>query len=161
MTDWKDIVLAEETGAAIAKGMEQPQQKTEPEPKSVEEELKTYVINPKVPVPIGGYHKVLDIRGTGRMQELMVKSDSSDFKVRIKVDGETLYEHSWADFNALSDTVDEVVAFEDEDGKYIVHLEDIEFKEAINILLLGIFTAEKLFLKYKLYPPRGVRYRVG
>jgi len=110
------------------------------------------VINPKVPVPVGGYYKVLDIRGTGRIQEFMVRSDSSDFKVHIKVDGETLYEDSWANFNALSDTVDEVVAFE-EDEKFIVHLEDIEFKEAINIILLGIFTAENIFVKYKLYPP--------
>jgi hypothetical protein len=119
---------------------------------------RTYVINPKVPTPINGQYEVLSIRGTGRMKEFMVRSDVANFTVRVKVDGETLYEDTWADLNAISQPVGEIAAFQDENGKYIVHLEDIDFKEELIINLYGIFTAERYFLKYDLYPPRGRRF---
>lgn len=119
---------------------------------------KTYVINPKVSTAINGRYDLLNIRGTGHLKEFMVMSDVRDFTVHIKVDGETLYQDSWADLNAISQPVGEVAAFEDENGKFIIHLEDIEFKEELIIRLYGVFNAERFFLKYYLYPPRGQRF---
>lgn len=119
---------------------------------------KTYLINPKSSTFINGRYEVLDIRGMGQMKEFMVRSDVRDFTVHVKVDGETLYEDTWADLNAISQPVGEVSAFQDENGKYIVHLEDVDFKEELIIRLYGVFTAERLFLKYDLYPPRGRRF---
>lgn len=119
--------------------------------------LRTYLINPKFATPINGRYEVLGIRGTGQMKEFMVRSDVANFTVHVKVDGDTLYEDTWADLNSISQPVGEVAAFQDENGKYIVHLEDIDFKEELIIRLYGIFTAERLFLKYGLYPPRGRR----
>jgi len=119
---------------------------------------KTYVINPKFSTSINGRYEVIGIRGTGRMREFMVRSDESDFTVHIKVDGENMYQDTWADLNAISQSVGEVAAFQDENGRYVAHLEDIDFKEELIIRLYGVFTADRMFLKYDLYPPRGRRY---
>lgn len=122
-----------------------------------ETKRKTYVINPKASTRVGGRYEVLNIRGIGQMREFMVRSDSSDFTVHVKVDGGTLYEDTWTELRGISQVVGEVAAFE-ENGKYVAHLEDIDFNEELIIRLYGVFTAERLFLKYDLYPPRGRRF---
>lgn len=118
---------------------------------------KTYVINPKDPMRIDGREDVLDIKGSGQMREFMVSSDVSDFAVHVKVDGDTLYSDSWDDLRKISQFVGEMAAFK-EGGKYYIHLEDISFKKSLSIGLHGIFTAEHIFIKYDLYPPRGRRF---
>jgi len=121
---------------------------------------KTYVINPEGPTRIYEPYTVLDIRGYGNMKEFMVRSDSSDFSVYVKADEDTLYGTSWTNLSEISQQVDEVAAFERE-GKYYVHLEDISFKKSLQIELHGIFTAERILVKYDLYPPRGRRFIDG
>lgn len=118
---------------------------------------KTYVINLKSPTRVGGRYEVLNIRGIGQMREFMVMSDSPDFTVHVKADGGTLYEDTWTELNAISQSVGEVAAYE-ENGKYVAHLEDIDFNDELIVRLYGVFTAERVFLKYDLYLPRGRRF---
>ena len=118
----------------------------------------TYVINPKVSTPVRGRYEVLNIRGTGQLKEFMVRSDVVGVTVHVMVDGGTLYEDTWTELSAISQPVGEVAAFRDENGKYVIHLEDIDFHKELIVRLYGIFNAERLFLKYDLYPPRGRRF---
>lgn len=92
------------------------------------------------------------------MKELMVRSDNIDFTVHVKVDGENMYQDTWSELRDISQPVGEIIAFVDENGKYVVNLTDIEFAEELIIRFYGVFTAERMFLKYDLYPPRGRRY---
>lgn len=87
---------------------------------------------------------IADVRGGGRVKELVLKSKTKAFGLYVEVDGETLYNDDFSWFSSVSQEMEGVDAFE-EDGAYVLRLSDISFTEsfkatawpALSVLLAG------------------------
>jgi len=103
-------------------------------------------------VPFG---TLIDESGCGVLRELVVKNGDKYFGLEVVVDGVYVYHKSWDEFNAISEYVDEVAAFED-DGTYILHLSDIKFSSMIKVVLRPVTvrplssTVSEVFYKIEL-----------
>jgi len=123
-------------------------------PEGVEAEIKaerrtrTRLINPKSPVNVRGVYTVVDVRGSGALREFLVRG-SAKFTVGLELDGRPVYYDTYDELEDLSQQSDEVAAFRDDDGNYVVHLKDLKFAESLKLTLRGTFTASRLFCKYE------------
>ena len=72
---------------------------------------------------------VADVRGGGRVRELVLKSKTKAFGLYVEVDGEALYNDDFSWFSSVSQEMEGVDAFE-EDGIYVLRLSDISFAES-------------------------------
>jgi len=143
MPGWaKDLVIAEEIGAAVER---------ERKP-SVE---RTLVINPESSVAVDGVHEVCNLHGSGKMHELLVISPDTQFSLYIKVDDKPpIYDDSYARLAEITDDTAEVTAYQNEDtGDYIIHIGELRFSKSLIVRLHGVGTASRIFLKYTLSPP--------
>jgi hypothetical protein len=75
---------------------------------------------------------LIDLVGRGCLKTFMVKSDRSDFRLQVKLDGMLIYDYSFDQFKELSEQVDEVAAVE-EDGLFVLNLTDLKFIESLKI----------------------------
>jgi len=73
--------------------------------------------------------KVLaDVAGSGKLVKLRIASPSSDFKLLLVIDGETLINDSYTDLT-------EVLAAYEEDDVYYLHLEDKAFRKRLLVVV--------------------------
>lgn len=73
--------------------------------------------------------KVLaDVKGAGKLVKCRIVSTSSDFKVLLVIDGETMIDDSYTDLT-------ETLAAYEEDDVYYLHLEDKAFKESLLVVV--------------------------
>ncbi|GAG59178.1 unnamed protein product, partial [marine sediment metagenome] len=79
---------------------------------------------------------MIKVEGAGRLEELMVRSPSTDFSFLLEVDGKTLINRSYADLAALSQNSQVIDAFAelDEDGNltgfYVLHIGEIRWRRS-------------------------------
>ncbi|MBW2673175.1 MAG: hypothetical protein JRD89_07135 [Deltaproteobacteria bacterium] len=119
-----------------------------PEGARAERRTRTRLINPKSPVNVRGVYTVVDVRGSGALREFLVRG-SAEFTVGLELDGRPVYYDTYGELEDLSQQSDEVAAFRDDDGNYVVHLKDLKFAESLKLTLHGTFTASRLFCKYE------------
>lgn len=92
---------------------------------------------------------IIDEKGSGQLKELLIKSDFKEWRLIVFVDSQQLYDNSYDWFMKISQELEEVDAFQTEDGTYILRLSDIKFAESIKVKaepLIQTLT-EKLKLK--------------
>jgi hypothetical protein len=77
---------------------------------------------------------LVDEQGQGRMSELVIRSRTNAYVLRVIVDGVQLYQERYSWFESISQVVKEVAAFQEEDGTYILHLADIHFSKSLKIM---------------------------
>ena len=94
-------------------------------------------------------HEVFDIKGSGVIDEISIKS-SSDFKVKLDMDKRSIYDDFVSDLIDISEDVDNIVAVQ-RDGKYIFGIEDMYFTSDARLILSvsGTVTFDLIFVKYE------------
>ncbi|NVM57798.1 MAG: hypothetical protein HWN51_06745 [Desulfobacterales bacterium] len=84
-------------------------------------------------IAVGKYFDPINVVGSGELDELMVLSPNTDFAVVVAVDGTTILSKTYAELNALTQSLRCVSAFPevDEDGNptgdYLAHIKGISF----------------------------------
>lgn len=88
---------------------------------------------PSQVIAAGGTFDPISVTGSGVLDELMVLSPNTSFGVAVAVDGSTILSKTYAQLNALTQSLRCVSAFAELDengdatGKYLIHLKDISF----------------------------------
>lgn len=88
-----------------------------------------------VPLP----YTLVDELGSGCLKEFVVKSRFKDYSLIVLVDGSDLYRNSYDWFQRISQSVEEIDAFE-EDGTYVLRLSDIHFAKSLKIVAIPFMT---------------------
>jgi hypothetical protein len=97
---------------------------------------------------------LIELNIPGCLKELLIKTADTNYKLTVQVDGETLYDNDFNWFQNISQTVDEISAFQDETGSYILHLADIKWSTNIKVEaqpLTTTGTLKQVFYKIDLY----------
>jgi hypothetical protein len=89
---------------------------------------------------------LLDVRGRGRVREAVLLADSPDFDVYVEVDGRSIFSHSFAELQSISEVMEGVDAF-DRDGEYVFRFSDLSF---LNRFLYVIRPRGRVTLKHAL-----------
>jgi hypothetical protein len=75
---------------------------------------------------------LVDELGCGCLEELVVKSLSKEYVLRVYVDDVELYNNSFSWFQEISQEAEEIEAFE-EDGVYVLRLSNIKFARRLRV----------------------------
>ena len=78
---------------------------------------------------------IIDEKGRGCLKELLVKSNRGDYKLTLVADGMTLYNYAYSWFEDVSQQLEEIDAFQTDEGDYILHISDVKFLESIKVSL--------------------------
>lgn len=113
---------------------------------------------PSQAIDAGGYFDAISVSGSGVLNELMVLSPNTSFKVDVDVDGSTILFKTYDELNALTQSLRYVSAFAELDengdptGNYLVHLEGISFLESLLVRIYntgGVSTTFNIVGKYR------------
>jgi len=84
---------------------------------------------------------LIDLKGRGHLKAFMIKSGRSDFRVRLYADGLELYNNDYSWFEAVSQEVAEIAAFES-DGLYVLSISDVKFAKSFKLIVEPVFMAK-------------------
>jgi len=76
---------------------------------------------------------LIDEVGSGHLKELVIKTSSKNYILRVYVDESELYHNTYTWFQNISQEVEEIDAYE-ENGTYILRLSDINFTKNLKII---------------------------
>jgi hypothetical protein len=84
---------------------------------------------------------------------MTVRSTNNQFILKISVDGEEIMNKSYSWFESVSDVVKNIAAFQDNDGRYVLHVSDIYFTSNLEIALMPIqyFTVDEVYCRINLW----------
>jgi len=117
-----------QTALEILRAEEQARQQPKPEPVEPPAKLKTEIYkwyDPKVTKR----KVIVNVSGPGKLVKLRIVSPTSDFKLYMVLDGETIMEDSYTDLT-------DVLAAYEEDDVYYLHLEEKAFRKSLVIAVL-------------------------
>lgn len=102
-------------------------------------------------VNVNGTFTPLIENGYGNLKEFMLKAENPNYEVKLYRDKKRIIRGSHAYYAEISQQIEEVDAFED-NGNYILKLNDIEFAESIEVIIETTepITFTSIFAKYKL-----------
>ncbi len=90
---------------------------------------------------------ILNLDGSGTIEEILIKSQSNDFTIVINIDDMPEYQRTWNELNEISEDLDGVVAV-NRSSTYIVKLSNIHFKHNIKMMLsTGGITLDKIYVR--------------
>lgn len=108
----------------------------------------------------GEWFTVLDSTGRGEVEEFQVRSPSTDFKLSIAVDGETVLEKTYDELRLIQQNSPSISAFAERDeegeltGYYVVSIRDIPYYSSLQLKVQNTggssVTFSQLFVKYNL-----------
>jgi len=96
--------------------------------------------------------ELVDVRGKGKMKEMAIRSRSNGYCLRVTVDGNNIYDSAYSWFEAMSDVAEEIAAFRDDNGNYVLHLRDISFTNRLVIYAYPTadnIVLDEVFCKYE------------
>lgn len=112
---------------------------------------------PSKAIDAGGYFDAISVTGSGEVYEFMVLSPNTSFGVTVAVDGVTTLSKTYSEFNALTQSLRSVSAFEELDengnptGKYLVNLKDIHFLSSLIVRVSNTGGASATFIIFGKY----------
>lgn len=121
------LAIAEEAARQVKVTVTTPVEPAPAQPTAV----RRTIVNKSVDVTIPS--TVVDDRGSGKLKEIVFVSDHPYFSVAVSVDGTQLFRESWSWFNSISPVLDEVSAFRDDNGDYVLHLTDISYGSRLTV----------------------------
>jgi len=149
MLNWAmQVVVAEEMARAKVT--------VKPEVRVAQTRYRT-VVGRKIGVTIPAV--IVDEKGSGQLKELLIESVSKDWRLSVYVDGQQLYSDAYDWFASVSQELDEIAAFQTDDGTYVLHLSDISFSESITVTVdstAGKPVLKEVFWKLDIQPVSGV-----
>lgn len=97
---------------------------------------------------VDGQWEVCDVKGSGRLEELLILTTTSNFTLLLEVDGRRT-EKTYTQYSEESKYVDDIVAIQT-NSNYRIHLSDIPFSKNLYIVVKGTLTISRAYLKYDL-----------
>jgi hypothetical protein len=122
------LAIAEENARIVAERLAgKIQVQVSPSPPTASKTVKLRDINlPKT---------LIDEAGCGVLRELVIRSESSNYVLTVYVDGFPLYNNSYSWFQEVSQVVEGIDAFhDDESNLYVLRLSNIHFTENLKII---------------------------
>jgi hypothetical protein len=115
------------------------QQQSEPDDVFFIEEqnvtLKAGVFNqPSAEDEIGSIQE-LPIRQTGTLVDAVIIGSDPEFSVKVEVDEHDVVDDTYSYLADVSTELSKVGAYENNNGNYVVHVTNYEFKERLNVLV--------------------------
>lgn len=96
-----------------------------------------------VPIPVD----LLDVKGGGTLEEILVRAPDFNYGITFTVDGAS-YTLSWTTVNSTRAEVSTATAFKDEDGLYILYVSGISFSNSLKVTIAGAtMTLNTVFYK--------------
>lgn len=84
---------------------------------------------------------IVDERGSGCLRELVIRSEGDGYVLTMYVDGFPLYSNSYGWFRGVSQAVEGVDAFYDEEhGLHVLRLSNIHFTESLKVIVEPMIT---------------------
>ena len=77
----------------------------------------------------------LPIRQEGRLVDAVIIGSDSEFSVKVEVDEHDVVDDTYSYLADVSTELSKVGAYENNNGNYVVHVTDYEFKERLNVLV--------------------------
>jgi len=100
---------------------------------------------------VDGQWEMCDLKGVGKLHELLIVTTTSNFSLLLEVDGKRT-EKTYTQYSEESEYIDEIVAIQS-NSNYRIHLSDIPFSKHLYILVKGTLTISRAYLKYDLETP--------
>ena len=103
----------------------------------------------------GAERTIIELNGTGRIDEVLIISSSQDFSVKVIVDGNEVWNKDYGSASSITDELMFLAVFTRvQDGKYVYHLADINFRSSVKIAVRNTGSSEITFdnivIKYRL-----------
>lgn len=77
---------------------------------------------------------ILDLQGSGEIEEILIKSQSNDFTIVIDIDDMPQYQRTWSELNSISEDLDGIVAV-NRSSTYIIKLSSLFFTNRIKMMI--------------------------
>jgi len=77
------------------------------------------------------------IRGNGRLKNFVLRSPTDSFSIRVEADDANIVDDDFTTLSSFSAELEDISAYEDTDGKYVVSVSDYGFEEHFNIVIRG------------------------
>jgi len=97
---------------------------------------------------VDGQWEICDVKGSGKLHELLILTTTSNFTLLLEVDGKRT-EKTYTQYSEESEYVDEIVAIQS-NGNYRIHLSDVPFSKNLYVVVKGTLTLSRVYLKYDL-----------
>lgn len=112
----------------------------------INQQLQTYIYE-KDSHYVRSALNILNLDGSGTIEEILIKSQSNDFTIVINIDDMPEYQRTWKELNEISEDLDGVVAV-NRSSTYIVKLSNIHFKHNIKMMIsTGGITLDKIYVR--------------
>lgn len=112
----------------------------------INQQLQTYIYE-KDSHYVRSALNILNLDGSGTIEEILIKSQSNDFTIVINIDDMPEYQRTWKELNEISEDLDGIVAV-NRSSTYIVKLSNIHFKHNIKMMLsTGGITLDKIYVR--------------
>lgn len=90
---------------------------------------------------------ILDLQGSGEIEEILIKSQSNNFTIIIDIDEMPQYQRTWAELNSVSEDLGGIVAV-NRSGTYIIKLSNLFFTNKINMMISANETTfDKIYVR--------------
>jgi hypothetical protein len=116
-------------------------------------ELRGETVNP------GGWLNVLRYTGSGQVDEFLIRSPNTSFKVQVTVDGAVVLEKIYDELREIQQNSRDISAFPELDengdptGYYVVSIRNIPFTSSIGVMVQNTGTSPttlpNVFVKYR------------
>ena len=126
------IIIAEELKSTIPAPEVKVQESEKREAKVKTVPCVTRVIR-KADESVWYEYEVLNVKGTGKLKEFSLITDSPDYRLVFVVDRHKFYDDTWSGLSELSQYINHVDAFQDADGNYVLRIGETGFNEHILI----------------------------
>jgi hypothetical protein len=77
------------------------------------------------------------IRGDGHLKNFVLRSPTDSFSIRVEADDANIVDDDFTTLSSFSAELEDISAYEDTDGKYVVSVSDYDFEEHFNIVIRG------------------------
>ncbi|MCD6240374.1 hypothetical protein J7K27_02465 [Candidatus Bathyarchaeota archaeon] len=103
--------------------------------------------------PVSYFLNLIDVNKRGRIRELVIKSPHPDFSISVETDGYKTISRSFKDLQEISPSVETIDAFQDVDGKYVLRLGRISWRNHGRVVIRTdretVF--DKIYAVYDIY----------
>ena len=90
---------------------------------------------------------ILDLKGNGTIEEVLIKSQTKDFTIVVDIDNMAQYQRTWTELSEISEDIDGIVAVK-RNGIYIAKLNNMHFKNNTKLMISATnATLDKIYVR--------------
>lgn len=117
---------------------------------------KTKTVGPdtQIRVSVNNPARIIDEDNPGGIEELVVISPSSNFAIIIESGGQIKLNKTWTELSGISAQAQDIAAFMDADGNYVLNIRDYRWQQDILLTLRstsGNFLFNQVYANWYIY----------